>query len=296
MMTEFTEYYRDLCKQMLVAPVVHVDTWQALDVSQSSAHATHEIMDHLFVMETIPDTIVELQELVQPDLPWAEEHFSERVGGIPLNPPPSHVRWPWGKHNALHQDGDQGPFSHSYPERMWPIYTAGYDITGLQGDFITEGGKTYRSYRGEPIGQPIDFNQLPKVQRRGIRFRYGDLNDLVNHLVKHPLSRQGYLPIWFPEDTGAHADQRVPCTLGYHFMMRYGKLSCRYYMRSCDLVRHFANDVYFACRLTQWLAARINRRLGLDQPPIFPGELRMYISSLHSFLADEWRLKKEVGQ
>lgn len=296
MTSTFRHQYRTLCAEMLDAPVIRTGRWQSIDVS-SPLMATHEILDETLRFH-IPDTIDQLQDDLSPyvNLPWAEEHFSERVGGVPLNPPPSNERWPWARHNKRFQDeGDaQKPFSHSYPERMWPRYTGGYDITGLDGDFITEDGKTYRASRdGRPIGNPINFSGFPRVERMGVRFRYGDLQDVVNLLVREPLTRQAYLPIWFPEDTGVVHGERVPCTLGYHFMTRHGQMSCRYYMRSCDLIRHFSDDVYMAARLTQWVVDAVNRRV-VDA--IRPSHLLMHVTSLHAFVGDEYKMKQSANE
>src|SRR3954468_15378336 len=92
---------------------------------------------------------------------------------------------------------------------------------------------------------------------RGIRYDYGDLQDVVDMLVRSPYTRQAVLPVWFPEDTGAVHGERVPCTLIYHWMLRDGRLHCFYDIRSCDFVRYFRDDVYFAMRLTQWLIEQV---------------------------------------
>src|SRR6478609_8511164 len=64
------------------------------------------------------------KSLVSPNLPWAEDHFLERVGGKPLNPPPSHTDWPFNRQGNQEHLID-GEFSHTYPERFWPKW-AGY--------------------------------------------------------------------------------------------------------------------------------------------------------------------------
>lgn len=255
----------------------NIGEWQSKDVSGSPLHATHELMD-IIVKFDIPQTQPELAGVLAPflNLDWAEEHFGERVGGVPVNPPPSHNRWPWSRHNGNHQNGEQQQFSHTYPERMWP--------------------------RRAGAGQYSSMG-VSRPDNHGIRFAYGDLQDVVDLLVRSPLTRQAYLPIWFPEDTGAAHRQRVPCTLGYHFLIRNGQLSCRYYMRSCDLVRHFTDDVYLAGRLMQWVTTQINeqtngitypvsREVAQDAGILTPGLLTMYISSLHAFTGDQWRLKQ----
>lgn len=232
---------------------------------------TIEVMDSGFAWP-IPPGAKTLQAMVEPNLPWAEDHFLERISGEPLNPPPSHEWWPFNiKANEEHRpDGEK--FSHTYPERFWPSFA------NVEGNTI-EGRQVF----------------VPHV---GIRFEYGDLNDLIGLLVERPNTRQAYLPIWFPEDLRATAHrERVPCSLGYHFMIRRNKLSCRYYMRSCDLFRHFRDDVYMAARLTQYVASEVSEALGHDiEDPdaIKPGELNMYISSLHIFADEKPRLQSAL--
>lgn len=288
--------FRYLATEVLKSSPVHIGEWQSKDVSHSKVHATYELTDVTIRMR-IPDTADNLAAAMHPHVnqAWVEEHFAERVGGVPVNPPPSHERWPWSRHNGNHQ-GDRGGFSHTYPERMWPKHA----------------GDCHASYAWGFTGQPeamdmhgqLDDGRQGCNGRKGIRFAYGDLSDVVNLLVKNPLTRQAYLPIWFPEDTGAVHGERVPCTLGYHFMIRNGALSCRYYMRSCDLIRHFADDVYLAARLTQWVRDEWQQRTtfaAMDAnphirdwaaPPMATGELVMHITSLHAFVGDAYRLKE----
>ena len=111
------------------------------------------------------------------------------------------------------------------------------------------------------------------------------MRDLKSLLMTRPFTRQAYLPIWFPEDIRA-ADQgeRVPCSLGYHFLLRRGKLKVTYYMRSCDWFRYFRDDVYMTVRLQQDLA----KMMGVE-----PGRFVMHISSLHIFEAERDRLRDE---
>lgn len=207
----------------------------------------HELIGVGLRME-VPVHSSALQPLVMPNLPWAEDHFQERICGEALNPPPSNEWWPFAQAgNEVHKKDQL--FSHTYPERFWPK-------------------------RAGHMGQTLDF------ERMGIRFPYGDLNDVIEILRRNPRSRQAYLPIWFPEDLGAAAQgERVPCTLGYHFMLnpqtRY--LDMFYPMRSCDIVRFFRDDVYMAGRLLQHVAQQVD----LD-----PGFLNMQINNLHCFAGD----------
>lgn len=234
------------------APYVQAQRWQSQDISDRPEMTPKELAHVTFDLK-IPIFDGELAELVQPNLPWAEDHFQERVSGEPWNPAPSEAWWPFAVGgNAQHKMKPE-VYSHTYPERIWPK-RAGYDN--------------------------YEINS-------GVRFAYGDLGDVILLLSKDPTTRQAYLPIWFPEDTGAHHGERVPCTLGYHFQMRQGRLDIVYYMRSCDFVRHFRDDVYMAARLCQWVCDELD-------DGIMPGNLVMHIASLHIFSGDVDRLRKEI--
>ena len=138
-------------------------------------------------------------------------------------------------------------FSHSYPERMW-----------------------------------CDRD------KDGIRFKWGNLYTAVELLKKEPNTRQCYIPMWFPEDlTAAEQGERVPCTFGWHFMLRGGELHCAYHMRSCDVVRHLHNDLFFANSLALWLIDKsgINAK---------PGYLHFSATSLHCFANDRYTLEKLI--
>jgi len=110
------------------------------------------------------------------------------------------------------------------------------------------------------------------------------LRDVVNLLIKDPETRQAYLPVWFSEDTGATQGQRVPCTLGYHFMIRDNQLHVTYLIRAVDFVRHFRDDVYMAIRLAQWVNHQFN--LDVSNPKVMMGNLTMHTMSMHCFAGD----------
>jgi hypothetical protein len=251
-------------------------------VNRGAAHAmkddttatTHELM---YVTESfdISPFMSAAQSLFKPNLPWAEDHFQERVSGDPMNPSPSEAWWPFARQgNAEHKSEEQ--FSHTYPERFWPR-------------FANEGGKMKHSRR--VVATPIV----------GIRFEYGDLRDLIEVLKRNPKSRQAYLPIWFPEDLNAASHgERVPCSMGYHFIMNQGQLDCVYTLRSCDIVRFYRDDMYMAARLLQWVAAQVD--LGLAQQgagsaaDIQPGKLVVHIDNLHCFPGDRPFLENLLRQ
>lgn len=283
----WTRYnYRSMLAQLLSTKPISTGEWQSMNVGDSKPHMTHELEDVTFIIPSIPDTKEALEQLVMPDVPWAEDHFQERVSGIPHNPPPSHEYWP----HAVRGNDDHLRaglmFDHTYPERFWPKH-AGHQTCPV----IYDKDQHSNSFH-------CDYVQYSC----GIRFDYGDLSDVVDLLTRSPLTRQAYLPVWFPEDTGAVQGQRVPCTLGYHFMIRDGRLSCRYFIRSCDVMRHLTNDVYLACRLTQWMVQQVNERWDTEGVPkghplsvkLTVGKLVMHVSSLHAFVGDVPKLRERI--
>lgn len=239
--------------------IVKSDKWQGI----KAPAPMFEAMDLSF-RAPIPTHEDHLAYFLLPNLPWAENHFQERVGGIPLNPPPSHEEWPFGQKNN-EKFGGNDKFDHTYPERFWPKHA----------------GKDPLWWASE------DPNIVPPIP--GIRFEYGDLSDVLTQLKEDKHTRQAYLPIFFPEDTGAKGGKgRVPCTLGYHFMIREGYLHIGYTMRSCDAFRHFQDDLYMAGRLAQWV---------IDQLPMYklkPGMLTFLAYSYHIFESEQQLLDKKI--
>lgn len=272
--------YAHLVTDLLEAPVVHTGEWQGMDTSKSKVHGTHELEDVSLVWDQLPSDLYDVIPAI--DRAWAVTHFYERIGGDPVNPAPSHEGWPYAvRGNADHTD-DAMQFDHTYPERFWP----------------KDANK-----KSPLIGSVQRF--CGSSFNHGIRFAYGDLEDVVRLLLKSPLTRQAYLPIWFPEDTGAVDGQRVPCTLGYHFMIRDGRLTIRYYIRSCDVYRHLSNDVFLAARLGQWIVEEIQARIRAEYlvdrygplatyGPLELGGLVMHITSLHAFTADQPKIEARV--
>lgn len=250
--SDFEALFSELQHRLLQEEPFNVGEWQSKKIGENPMQHMRELRNVSFEMPIGPDK-ERLAEQVGAHLPWAEDHFQERVSGEPMNPAPSEEWWPFAqKVNRDHKSEEGGKFSHTYPERIWPKQA---------------GGRT---------------NSTAGGMNRGIRFFYGDLDDLVTLLVKSPNTRQAYLPIWFPEDTGAAHGKRVPCTLGYHFQIRGNRLDITYYMRSCDLIRHFQDDVYMAGRLAQWVCDQLNHYGGHT----LPGNLYMHIANLHVFEGD----------
>lgn len=196
---------------------------------------------------------------------WAVEHLFERVGGKPLNPGETFKLWKFYKSKPENDKFRvEDLFSHTYMERFWPR------LADRLGDFV-------------------DINK--NLPNEGIRFEYGSLEDIITLLASSPDTRQAYLPVWFPEDTGLairQPGQRVPCTLGYLFNIRDGYLHCTYYIRSCDALRHFNDDVFLAMGLTYYILYHVEMFLQKD---LKPGRLKMVIDSFHCFNGEQEMLK-----
>lgn len=263
--TKFDTAIRDLVKRMKTeAGVIKPERWQSIDVSKRPEAEMRELLNVYFQVVMDGEELEPYRQAIRPNIPWADDHFEEeRAGGQPLNPGETWKRWPWANSaDAFRKDGQ---FSHSYAERFWPKYA------GMTPDGRLE----------------FETDTLP-LRRKGIRYDYGDLDEVAQLLIRDPMTRQAFIPIWFPEDTGVVHGERVPCTLGYHFMMRDGALNLFYPIRSCDMSRHFRDDVYLAVRLVIWMLKRCRG----ENPPIWnqvvPGVFTMWIGSLHTFIND-WR-------
>ena len=240
-----------------LSTLVHTEKWQSRDITAKPEMATHELLNHSFQVPIWTEDLGLLRGDIIPNLPWADDHFEERVGGQPWNPGVQWANWPYA-HSANTFRNEAGEmFSHTYMERYWPVFAGG------------RGGEMF-----------------------GIRYGYGDLKDVIQLLVREPQTRQAFMPVWFPEDTGVTHGARVPCTLGYHLIMRHGYLHIVYYIRSCDFVRHFRDDIYLTVRLLLWVLGELREEDPDTWNDVVPGYYTMHITSLHLFKND-WRLIDE---
>lgn len=102
------------------------------------------------------------------------------------------------------------------------------------------------------------------------------LGVILNELGLNPNSREAHLAIWNPSlDPPRIGRRRVPCTLGYQFLIRDGKLNMVYLQRSCNFPKHFQDDVYLARKLQEWVAGKLG---------VVPGGFSHWIGSLHIFV------------
>ena len=90
------------------------------------------------------------------------------------------------------------------------------------------------------------------------------ISKIIERLKEDHDSRQLWLSIWDPNwDTDRLGGiSRVPCSLGYNFQFRDGKLNMHYLMRSCDFKTHFTNDVYLAIKLLEYVAKEAGLEVG----------------------------------
>lgn len=221
---------------------VKQETWQSV----KSPDNTIEIANSFFKVE-MPDTMKELALMTKADIPWAEDHFQERIGGLPLNPGVQWENWPHYKkevNDPLFKSN--GKFSHTYMERYWPEEVFG-------------------------------------------RYEVGNYRDIIERAIVDQTSRQLYLSVWWPEDQSNVESRRLPCTLGYFFLIRQNKVHLTYFIRSCDILRHFRNDVYLSIRLAQDFREKVNPNLSM-------GTFSMWIGSLHCFKSEKEILKRHFRE
>lgn len=244
----FQGLLENLTRRMKQAPQVEQRRWQGVDVSKDPSARCYELQNVVFEVPLCGiEDLDHWRKQIEPNLPWADDHFLERVGGEPLNPGVQWANWPWASSADKHRK-DQ-IFNHTYMERLWP--------------------KMART------NQP----------HRGIGWEYGDLNDLVDLLLRDPYTRQAWIPLFFPEDTGWGDGGRKPCTLGYQLLLREGKLGIFYPLRSCDFVRHFRDDIYLAVRLLLWVLDKL-RQKDVFWEDVRAGNYAMWMTSLHVFEND----------
>lgn len=267
-----------------------VDTghWQGVETEGKPDLVTREVTN-LTWSAPIPETPKLLAFECSPNIPWAEAHFQERVSREPSNPGEEYKNWPWWRGSDGQKEmtqthiqvQDDPKFTHTYQERFWP----------------KEAGELAHYERQPLTGFPEDESRTApvRVPIKGIRYAYGDLDDVVNLLYKHPHTRQATFPIFFPEDTGAVHGGRIPCSLHYHFLLRNNKLHLWYPIRSCDAVRHFRDDIYLAGRLCQWVIAElVEKELRSEGPQVWvdvdPGDLHFTAYSFHVHMGDIHKL------
>jgi len=110
---------------------------------------------------------------------------------------------------------------------------------------------------------------------------------IITELKRNPDTRQAWLPIFHPQDLHhLGGKKRIPCSLGYFFMVREGVLHLTYIQRSADAVAHFGNDIYLAWLMKEYIASKTGFKAG---------DLRHTIFSLHAYRKDWGTLEKGIS-
>lgn len=102
---------------------------------------------------------------------------------------------------------------------------------------------------------------------------------IINELKERPNTRQAVIEVHnnYLDLDSMGGKKRIPCSLNYTFLIRKRRLDIYYMQRSCDFVTHYANDVWLAIKLMQYIAKKVE---------VEPGHFHHYIVSLHSYLKD----------
>lgn len=392
----FEAAIRGIRNDILVASTeVHTERWQGITIKQKPEMGMRELLN-VFFQVPMARTGIGLegyQRQIRPNLPWADNHFEERVCGFPINPGTEWANWPYGKSADTFREPCLGP---RIPPCDWSYLAGMVDGEGTiyfrdkerwqgvirvyqkdrmicdhlfnlfkVGKVASNNVETKTNIHGKEVDNHCFFWQINAVkevqwlltelipylvikkekaiealthinqalstptfsgskqkkvwgkdweprfnhnymmrywpkgengsQYRGMIHPYGDLNDVVKLLAREPDTRQAFFPVWFPEDTGVIHGGRVPCSLGYQFLMRNGFLHITYYLRSCDYTRHFRDDIYLTVRLLLWMLKRLRDLRPEVWDGVVPGFYSMHIMNLHAFKNDFEGMKQELA-
>lgn len=187
----------------------------------------------------------------------------------------------WNSVHPMDQDPIKGAQSYVLKtDRTWAYLHAAERVAGRASNpgatwHLWKGANQADKFREEGVQFSHTYQErIWTTDIPGVRYKFGNMSNVVELLKKDPQTRQAFLPIFFPEDTGCHHGNRIPCTIGYHFMIRGGKLHMFYYARSIDLALHFRNDIFFCNYIADWVRNQVDPSLQL-------GDLSISIASLH---------------
>lgn len=199
-----------------------------------------------------------LQPMVQ-DLdstqPWAAAEWGDRVQAIMGNPSPLGTAW-------MTRADDKMDWSEfiEFDGRPLP-----------HGVSLMEAEESANALvRSDPIRLAYSYGERFAINDQVMR--------VIRELRRNPLSRQLYIAMWDPyQDSERLGQRRVPCSIGWHFRMREGRLNMTYTMRSCDFVTHWQNDVWLAMMLLDFICHKTGNELG---------RFSQFINSLHVYQRD----------
>lgn len=104
-------------------------------------------------------------------------------------------------------------------------------------------------------------------------FRRGQIQWVVNELVRDPDSRRATMVILQPEHMTLE-NKDVPCTYGMNFRIRNGKLNASVHMRSQDVMWGMGNDVPFFSVVQELVSLLLEVQMG---------QLHLAVDSLHVY-------------
>lgn len=186
---------------------------------------------------------------------WAEAEFKERISGIQRNPGEA---WKLRK-NVWEEFLVAGKFDYTYPERMNALVQ-------------------YKKVQSRKLEAIIQLLKDDPDTRKAILDIYGGINR------GHPVNNT-----FDAENLDGHA--RIPCSMYYDFLIRENQkgekvLHITYHQRSSDFVTFFGTDVWFAWKLKEYIASKLD---------IKPGYLYHSIDSLHCYKKDWIKLKTSLA-
>jgi thymidylate synthase len=118
----------------------------------------------------------------------------------------------------------------------------------------------------------IDSDKYYTYNNRIYSNKWYVLDNIVAKIGKN--NRQAFLPIWNFKDNMVLGEEEVPCSIGYHFLERDGKLDMVYFMRSLD-IDIWPNDVYLSDCVHKQMVERSGLKMGIKSWCI--GSLHMFI-------------------
>jgi len=227
--------------------ITNTTSWQG---KVDDKFSTLEVMNYSFICP-ISSSIEVLEDQINPNLPWARDHFLERVGGKPTNPGVTYMNWPFYKEERGMKEVGGEEFSHTYQERFWCPPRPG--IRYAWGNLSDVIGLLMRDPMTRQAVLPVFFPE--------------------------------------DTGAGGEIPRRVPCSLHYCFLVRDKRLNGFYAIRSCDALRHLNDDIYLAARLVLWVLDQLKLRSPEFWGEVSPGFLSTHIYSLHIFQEDLPALK-----
>lgn len=252
-----TRYYQDLHEAMNeiqrdiveMGITVHPATMQNKNVEGDSSYDTRELQNYSFCVLDMSDKSKFLLEQGDNRLPWCMEEFKERIDPNFKNP---------GK-------------AWKIRENVWK------EFLRPQSDMREDD-----SYNEDDYSPAIRYwdQTLPDDGRGVFEYTYNErlqwqIAGIIKELKENPDTRQAIILVHNREiDADRMRKFRIPCSISYQFMIRYGKLDIIYYLRSSDYNTHLSNDLWLADELRNHIAKEVG---------VQPGRLFCNIGSLHVY-------------